>query len=422
MAKPKEMELKFESVGNTQLKFTPIEKAEIVTKKLAALCNFLNIQIGQPKRIEIEDDYYDDVCWKLKNNGCTFRLRIINGEHFVTLKSAQGLTSDGALMRNEYEFHLAKDEFNKLLNNSSKISGMFKNKMGINIQVGNLKSGLIVKNHRTAIPLFTDVSEYTFCYDKYYFYDPETGKYSEIFAEIEIELIGQNKQEDSKLKNLKEAILVLFNYTPNDKSKLERGFDYLKDEKIQTVYTVGIDIVEYSIRPADIQKQLIQKLTYYIKKAISETHKGGKDPNIIFIPTGDGMFLIFENRPETVIPIVLNVQNLIKAYNKNCSFQFHFEFRTGLHSGPVFKFTDINDSPNFAGNGINIAQRVMSVGDKWHILASREGFESMGNINWEYRSHFSSLGEYPIKHGPKIEIFNFYDSILQFGNPMIPVK
>jgi class 3 adenylate cyclase len=44
--------------------------------------------------------------------------------------------------------------------------------------------------------------------------------------------------------------------------------------------------------------------------------------------------------------------------------------RTGIHSGPVNEITDLNEQANIAGDGINIAQRVMDCGNAGHILLS----------------------------------------------------
>jgi len=43
----------------------------------------------------------------------------------------------------------------------------------------------------------------------------------------------------------------------------------------------------------------------------------------------------------------------------------------GIHSGPVSGVVDVNNRPNLAGAGLNIAQRVMDCGDAGHILLSK---------------------------------------------------
>ena len=45
--------------------------------------------------------------------------------------------------------------------------------------------------------------------------------------------------------------------------------------------------------------------------------------------------------------------------------------RIGIHSGPVKQVVDVNDRPNVAGAGIDLAQRVMDCGTAGHILLSK---------------------------------------------------
>ena len=49
----------------------------------------------------------------------------------------------------------------------------------------------------------------------------------------------------------------------------------------------------------------------------------------------------------------------------------------GIHSGPVKEVTDLNEQPNIAGAGINIARRVMDCGDAGHILLSKRVAEDL---------------------------------------------
>lgn len=419
-----EIEYKFASLANTQLKFIPTESAEIILKKIGVLCNLLNIKFGDSKQLEIVDEYYDDQNYSLKKSNCNFRRRCLaNGEHLVTIKSGkEDAIQKGLQQRFEDEFNCSDKDFKNFINDPESVCKRIKNNFNIDVACNKLTKLLTVRNRRTGMKINTQVAEYTLCYDKYYFFDDLDGDYSEYFAEIEIELSGQHLSDDMQLTKLRTAIIELLNYVPNPSTKLERGLVRNTDEGIETVYVMGLDIVEYSKRPANIQKQIIQKLNHYSKEAIREIRGSGAEHFVIYLPTGDGMILVFEDKPETIVPIIFNIQNKIKNYNKTNSLHDKFEFRTGLHSGQVFKYSDINENLNFAGNGINLTQRVMNMGDKWHILATKEGYESMGNINSKNRPFFSRLGNYPIKHGDEIEVYNVYSQEEHCGNPTEPLK
>ncbi|MDQ6809520.1 MAG: hypothetical protein M3Z64_08890 [Verrucomicrobiota bacterium] len=59
----------------------------------------------------------------------------------------------------------------------------------------------------------------------------------------------------------------------------------------------------------------------------------------------------------------------------------------GIHSGPVSVIKDVNDGTNFAGAGINLAQRVMDCGDGGHILLSQRVAEDLAHYQeWKIES------------------------------------
>src|SRR5438046_507798 len=91
----------------------------------------------------------------------------------------------------------------------------------------------------------------------------------------------------------------------------------------------------------------------------------------------------------------------------------------GVHSGPVSRIIDVNDKTNFAGSGINVAQRVLDCGDAGHILLSAHVAEDLAQYRqWQPCLH--DLGECEVKHGLHLHLFNFYKQNL--GNPQVPEK
>src|SRR5437773_3955612 len=91
----------------------------------------------------------------------------------------------------------------------------------------------------------------------------------------------------------------------------------------------------------------------------------------------------------------------------------------GVHSGPVNRVTDVNDKTNFAGSGINVAQRVLDCGDAGHILLSGHVAEDLAEYR-HWQPHLHDLGECEVKHGLRLHLFNLYKDNL--GNPQAPEK
>src|SRR5206468_8661506 len=93
--------------------------------------------------------------------------------------------------------------------------------------------------------------------------------------------------------------------------------------------------------------------------------------------------------------------------------------RMGIHSGPVSGVVDVNNRPNLAGAGINIAQRVMDCGDAGHILLSKHVAEDLEEYE-QWRPLLHDLGTCEVKHGMRVAIANLYSD--QVGNPQLPKK
>jgi hypothetical protein len=91
----------------------------------------------------------------------------------------------------------------------------------------------------------------------------------------------------------------------------------------------------------------------------------------------------------------------------------------GVHSGPVSGVIDVNGHANLAGDGLNMAQRVMACGDTGHILLSKHVAEDLEEYE-RWRPLLHSLGECEVKHGVRITMVNLYTD--QVGNPQLPKK
>src|ERR1051326_6263302 len=91
----------------------------------------------------------------------------------------------------------------------------------------------------------------------------------------------------------------------------------------------------------------------------------------------------------------------------------------GINTGPVSGVADVNDRSNVAGAGVNIAQRVMDLGDAGHILLSKRAAEDLSQYRrWEPYLH--EMGEVSVKHGVRVAVVNFYTDTI--GNSQLSSK
>jgi class 3 adenylate cyclase len=115
--------------------------------------------------------------------------------------------------------------------------------------------------------------------------------------------------------------------------------------------------------------------------------------NLMRIPTGDGMSLVFFDDPQAPVECAMEIAAALKS-------QPDIRLRIGIHSGPVNQVTDVSDRSNVAGAGIDIAQRVMDCGDAGHILLSKRVADDLAPFpRWQPCLH--ELGDCEVKHGVK---------------------
>src|SRR4029077_13156230 len=180
--------------------------------------------------------------------------------------------------------------------------------------------------------------------------------------------------------------------------------------RLEIGHVLFIDIVGYSKLLIEAQKERLAQLTDIVLATaqVREAH----DEQLVRLPTGDGMALVFRNSSEEPARCALEIAQALKAHPE-------IAVRMGVHSGPVSEVTDVSGRTNIAGAGINMAQRVMDCGDAGHIVLSRRVAEDLEQYgHWKPQLH--DLGECEVKHGVRLGVVNLYGDGV--GNPQLPKK
>jgi hypothetical protein len=81
------------------------------------------------------------------------------------------------------------------------------------------------------------------------------------------------------------------------------------------------------------------------------------------------------------------------------------QIRVGVNLGPVRLVKDINGQPNIIGDGINVAQRVMSFAEPGQILVSRSYYDVMARLSEDYAKLFHYEGAKTDKHVREHEVY-----------------
>jgi tetratricopeptide (TPR) repeat protein/class 3 adenylate cyclase len=173
--------------------------------------------------------------------------------------------------------------------------------------------------------------------------------------------------------------------------------DKKSTSELEIAHVLFIDIVGYSKLPMDHQREQVEALQQ-VTSSTSEFTRAKSQEQLISLPTGDGMALVFFGNAEAPVMCAIELTRKLSGNPE-------LKLRMGLHTGPVYRIADINANRNVSGGGINIAQRVMDCGDAGHILVSAALASVLKEVSiWSSALH--DLGEVQVKHGVRVHVFN----------------
>ncbi len=181
--------------------------------------------------------------------------------------------------------------------------------------------------------------------------------------------------------------------------------------RLEIAHVLFMDIVGYSKLLIDEQSEALHELNQIVRgtEAARQAEAAGQ---LIYLPTGDGMALVFTGSVEDPVECALQISQALRA-------QPSLPVRMGIHSGPVHHVADVNQRENIAGAGINIAQRVMDCGDAGHILLSKRVADDLAQYR-RWQPYLHELGDFEVKHGVVVSVVNLYADVV--GNPEPPAK
>src|SRR5438309_11926798 len=98
-------------------------------------------------------------------------------------------------------------------------------------------------------------------------------------------------------------------------------------QRLEIAHVLFIDIVGYSKLLIDEQSEALQELNKVVRKteAAREAESAGQ---LIILPTGDGMALVFTGSVEAPVECALEISQALRS-------QRSLPVRMGIHIGPV---------------------------------------------------------------------------------------
>src|SRR5213596_1987611 len=153
-----------------------------------------------------------------------------------------------------------------------------------------------------------------------------------------------------------------------------------------------LDIVEYSKKPVSDQLQLKQEFNRVLTKALEQVPARDR----IILDTGDGAAVTFMGDPEDALFASMAVRDSAGAV----------AVRLGVNLGPVRLVKDLNGQMNIIGDGINVAQRVMSFARAGQLMVSRSFYEVVSCLSRDYAKLFQHEGARTDKHVREHDVYS----------------
>jgi len=160
---------------------------------------------------------------------------------------------------------------------------------------------------------------------------------------------------------------------------------------------VFMDIVGFSKTPVTTQLVMKDRLNSHIRRAVIDISEAER----IVIDTGDGVALCFTGDPEDAVFVATAVNDAIRRGGA----EVVMTLRIGINLGPVKTVIDLNGQQNVIGDGINVAERVMSFAGENEILISRSYYEVVARLNERYAKLFHYIGMKKDKHIREHQIY-----------------
>lgn len=193
--------------------------------------------------------------------------------------------------------------------------------------------------------------------------------------------------------------------------------------RLINAYIIAIDLVGYSkLRPVEKQVSAIEELNEVVISSIRWL--GLSSNEVVYLPTGDGMFIGFPSSIDITAPFKFARRLHTHHYQRDKRVQLKIAVREGV----VFSIKDINGNNNFAGSGINLAARLETCCSPGHILVDSQIVLKLIE-NWSQESQEREVGsafhgsvqfKFRVKWNEEFYAFNYCGS--DFGNSDEPTN
>jgi hypothetical protein len=167
-----------------------------------------------------------------------------------------------------------------------------------------------------------------------------------------------------------------------------------------------LDLIGYSKRAVAEQHEV----KHQFNSALTEALDLLKRRDRVIVDTGDGAAVVFLGDPEDAMIVGMAMRES----------SGRVAMRLGINLGPVRLISDLNDQTNVIGDGINVAQRIMSFAEPGQLLVSHSYVAVVTRVSEHYKRLFVRVGMLQDKHVRDHDIYLVDDDIRLNEDPLAP--
>jgi PEGA domain len=185
---------------------------------------------------------------------------------------------------------------------------------------------------------------------------------------------------------------------------------------------VFVDLVGYSKKSVAEQITLKERFQTLLAESIKDIAVNER----IILDTGDGAAMSFLGDPEDALFVAMSLRDAMKLPSSGEGALGRDEEEgvicIGINLGPVKLVRDINGHPNIIGDGINVAQRIMSFAKPGQVVVSRSFYDVVSVISEAYAKLFRYEGSRTDKHVREHEIYIVGESDIAFNQAKLGLE
>jgi len=182
---------------------------------------------------------------------------------------------------------------------------------------------------------------------------------------------------------------------------ISRGDQSSVSKRTWLCAVVYLDVVGYS--KGSVEQQI--KIKDHMNSVIEKSIVGIAEIDRIIVDSGDGAALCFLGDPEDSLVCAVKLRDGFATLSDQD--ENYYEVCIGINLGPVKVVKDVNNRRNILGDGINVAQRIMSFAPSGKIYVSRSFFEVISCLSKDYDDLFHYQGKMNDKHEREHTVYEF---------------